>query len=115
MSTAVFALAKKEDKYEDVDFETLLEQLSPEEIEELSLELIDPDDSHIPPADRCRYKMDKAPTGPFDRKKLLEFLEKKAREEKDWEDAKPYVKEIRGTDHCIINVLIYTLSISIGF
>ena len=43
MSTAVFALAKKEDKYEDVDFETLLEQLSPEEIEELSLELIDPD------------------------------------------------------------------------
>lgn len=43
MSAAVFPVVKKEDKYEDVDFETLLEQLSPEEIEELSLELIDPD------------------------------------------------------------------------
>ena len=64
-----------------------------------------PQDSHIPAADRCRYKMDKAPTGPFDRKKLLEFIEKKAREEKDWEDAKPYVKEIRGRDHCMGNVL----------
>lgn len=40
--------------------------------------------------------MDKLPTGPFDRKKLLQFLEKKAREDKDWEEAKPYIKEIRG-------------------
>ena len=43
MSTAVFPTVKKEDAYENVDFETLLDQLSPEEIEELSLELIDPD------------------------------------------------------------------------
>ena len=43
MSTVVFPTVKKEDAYENVDFETLLEQLSPEEIEELSLELIDPD------------------------------------------------------------------------
>ena len=38
----------------------------------------------------------KAPTGPYQRQKLLEFLEKKAKEEKDWEQNKPFVKEIRG-------------------
>lgn len=38
----------------------------------------------------------KAPTGPYHRKKLLDFLEKKAKEEKDWEQNKPFVKEIRG-------------------
>lgn len=50
----------------------------------------------VPPSDRCRYKTDKLPTGPYDRKKLLQFLEKKAREDKDWEEVKPYIKEIRG-------------------
>ena len=53
-------------------------------------------DSCIPPADRCRYRTDKEPTGPFNRKKLLDFLAKKAREDKDWEEIKPYVKELRG-------------------
>jgi hypothetical protein len=38
----------------------------------------------------------KAPTGPYQRQKLLQFLEKKAKEEKDWEQNKPFVKEIRG-------------------
>jgi len=50
----------------------------------------------VPPSDRCRYKTDKLPTGPFERKKLLEFLERKAREDKDWEEAKPFKKETRG-------------------
>ena len=50
----------------------------------------------VPPSDRCRYKTDKLPSGPFDRKKLLDFLEKKAKEEKDWDDARPYSKETRG-------------------
>lgn len=50
----------------------------------------------VPPSDRCRYKTDKLPTGPYDRKKLLQFLEKKAREDKDWEEVKPYIKELRG-------------------
>jgi len=53
-------------------------------------------DSMVPPSDRCRYKTDKQPTGPFDRKHLLDFLEQKAKEDKDWEEAKPYKKEIRG-------------------
>ena len=36
------------DKYEDVDFNDLLAKLSEEDIEQLSLELIDPDVSCLP-------------------------------------------------------------------
>jgi len=82
--------------YDDVDIESLLLQLNAEQLEELNLELIDPDDSCIPPAERCRYKCDKKDTGKYDRKALLDFLEKRAKEEKDWEEQKPYVHEIRG-------------------
>ncbi len=57
-------------------------------------------DSDIPPSERCRYKTDKKPTGPFNRQQLLDFLETKAKDEKDWEDAKPYIKEIRGAQNC---------------
>ena len=52
----------------------------------------------VPPCDRCRYKTDKLPTGVFNRKRLLDFLEKKAREEKDWDEEKPYTKEKRGNE-----------------
>lgn len=79
-----------------MDIDDLLSKLSEAEIEELGQELIDPDDSCIPPAERCRYKCEKQPTGKFDRKGLLDFLEKRAKEEKDWEENKPYVHEIRG-------------------
>jgi len=58
----------------------------------------------VPPSDRCRYKTDKQPTGPFDRKHLLDYLEQKAKEDKDWEEAKPYKKEIRGA--CIVHASI---------
>jgi tropomodulin len=50
----------------------------------------------VPPSDRCRYKTDKAPTGPFSRKHLLDYLEQKAKEDKDWDEPVPYKKETRG-------------------
>ena len=53
-------------------------------------------DPCIPASQRTAYKCDKAATEKFSRKELLDFLEKKAKEEKDWEEFKPYVKEIRG-------------------
>jgi len=84
------------DELKDVDIDDLLSKLSEAEIEELGQELIDPDDSCIPPAERCRYKCDKAPTGKYNRKALLDYLEKRAKEEKDWEENKPYMHEIRG-------------------
>lgn len=82
--------------YDDIDVDALLATLTEEELEELGQELIDPDDSCIPPSERCRYKTSKLPSGPFNRKALLDFLEKKAKEEKDWDEAKPYKKEVRG-------------------
>lgn len=60
----------------------------------------------IPPSDRCRYKVSKEPTGPFDREKLLEYLENKAKNEKDWEESKPYKKEIRGKDSLHLSISI---------
>lgn len=58
-------------------------------------------DPDIPPSERCRYKTEKEPTGPFDRQALLEYLETTAKEEKDWEEFRPYVKETRGELHTI--------------
>ena len=43
-----------------------------------------------------RPQTDKEATGPFSRKKLLTFLEKKAKEEKDWENIQSYVKKESG-------------------
>lgn len=83
-------------EYEDINIEELLQTLTEAEIEELGLELIDPDDSMVPPSQRCAYRTTKLPTGPFNRKQLHDFLETKAKEEKDWDEAKPYTKETRG-------------------
>ena len=61
----------------------------------------------VPPSDRCRYKTDKSPTGPFDRKHLLDYLEQKAKEDKDWEEAKPYKKETRGIIYDILSHAVF--------
>jgi len=90
------ALTPKGKELKDLDLDDLLSKLTDAELEELQSELIDPDDSMIPPSDRCRYKVDKEPTGPFSREKLLDYLENKAKNEKDWDESKPYSKEIRG-------------------
>jgi len=82
--------------YQDVDLDDLLSKLTDAELEELHTELIDPDDSMVPPSDRCRYRTDKPSTGPYSRKHLLDYLEQKAKEDKDWDEAKPYTKEKRG-------------------
>ena len=53
--------------------------------------------SFLPPSERMKPQTTKDPTGPFSRKKLLAFLEKKAKDEKDWENVKAYVKKQPGT------------------
>ena len=50
----------------------------------------------MPPSERMKPQTTKDPTGPFNRKKLLAFLEKKAKEEKDWENVIAYVKKEPG-------------------
>lgn len=46
--------------------------------------------SYLPANERCRDQTTKAPTGPLNREKLMKFIEKKAREEKDWDEAVPF-------------------------
>ncbi|XP_065213803.1 tropomodulin-like isoform X2 [Planococcus citri] len=77
-------------KYEDMDVDQLLAQLSPEEIQILAKE-VDPDDSLLPPSQRCSYECSKEPTGPVNRKKLIEHINKQALESPDRPEAKPYV------------------------
>lgn len=81
--------------FDDLDLDELLAKLTPEEIDELNNE-VDPDNSLLPPSQRCRDQTTKTPTGKFDREKLIRFLEEKAKNEKDWEQNKPFVKEERG-------------------
>lgn len=50
----------------------------------------------MPPSERCKEQTKKKPTGPFDRSKLIKYLEDQGKNEKDWEQNKEYVKETRG-------------------
>ncbi|GMR53465.1 hypothetical protein PMAYCL1PPCAC_23660 [Pristionchus mayeri] len=75
---------------DDTDLEGLLDKLSPEELEDLNNDF-DPDNSMLPPSQRCRDQTTKEPTGPFQRDKLLTFLEETAKGEADWEECVPYV------------------------
>ncbi|XKL60396.1 hypothetical protein PGB90_007453 [Kerria lacca] len=77
-------------KYEEMDVDQLLAQLSPEEIQILAKE-VDPDDSLLPPSQRCSYECSKEPTGPLNRKKLIEHINKQALETPDRPENKPYV------------------------
>lgn len=53
-------------------------------------------DPYLPPSDRCKDQTKKKPTGPYDRSKLLRYLEEQGKNEKDWEQNKEFVKETRG-------------------
>lgn len=75
--------------YENLSVEELLNQLTEAEIEQLTNE-VDPDDSHVPASMRCKDQTKKQPTGPLNRKKLLEFLKKFAMEQEDWPEHKSH-------------------------
>ena len=76
-------------EYDNIPFDDLLNQLTEQELEELTGN-VDPDDSDMPASMRCRDQTKKLPTGPLDRKKLLEFLKNFALEEEDWPENKPF-------------------------
>jgi len=83
-------------EYDNINLDDLLSQLTDDQIKELGEELIDPDDSDVPASQRCRYNIEKEPTGPYNRKNLINFLETTAKEEKDWPEIKPFTGEKRG-------------------
>lgn len=76
--------------YDDVDVDELLAQLSPEEISMLAKE-VDPDDSFLPPSQRTNYECEKEATGPLDRKKLIDHINKQAMETPDRPELEPFV------------------------
>ncbi|XP_076287487.1 tropomodulin isoform X4 [Lasioglossum baleicum] len=90
MTTAAKLYGKDLSEYDDVDVDDLLAQLTPEEINMLAKE-VDPDDSFMPPSQRCSYECDKTPTGPLNRKKLIEHINKQALETPDIPELKPFV------------------------
>uniref|UniRef100_A0AC35TGT6 Tropomodulin n=1 Tax=Rhabditophanes sp. KR3021 TaxID=114890 RepID=A0AC35TGT6_9BILA len=75
--------------FEDAELESLLAKMTPEELEDLNCDF-DPDNSLLPPSQRCRDQTDKSATGGFDRDKLLKYLEEQSAKEKDWEEVVPY-------------------------
>lgn len=45
----------------------------------------------LPPSERCSYECNKEATGPLNRKKLIEHINKQALETPDLPEVKPYV------------------------
>lgn len=48
-------------------------------------------DNLLPPSERCSYECNKEATGPLNRKKLIEHINKQALETPDLPEHKPYV------------------------
>lgn len=90
MTTPAKLYGKDLGEYDEIDVDELLSQLSPEEINMLAKE-VDPDDSFLPPSQRCNYECEKDPTGPLNRKKLIDHINKQALETPDIPELKPYV------------------------
>lgn len=80
--------------YDEKDIEGLLSNLSTDELEDLNNDF-DPDNSLLPPSQRCRDQTEKKPTGPYQRDKLLKYLEEKAKGEKDWEEVVPFAPGVK--------------------
>ncbi|XP_053970209.1 tropomodulin-like isoform X8 [Anastrepha ludens] len=96
LTTPAKLYGKDLSEYDEIDVDALLAQLSPEEINILAKE-VDPDDNFLPPDQRCSYECEKNPTGPLDRKKLIEHINKQALEAPDEPEFEPYVKgTVRG-------------------
>ncbi|XP_039219566.1 tropomodulin-4 isoform X2 [Crotalus tigris] len=86
------------EKYRDIDEDQLLKELSPEELDQLDLELqeMDPENMMLPAGLRQRDQTKKDPTGPLDRDALMQHLEKQAMEVKEREDLVPFTGEKKG-------------------
>uniref|UniRef100_A0A667WG85 Tropomodulin 2 n=1 Tax=Myripristis murdjan TaxID=586833 RepID=A0A667WG85_9TELE len=86
------------DKYKEIDEDEILNKLSAEELKQLetALEEMDPENALLPAGLRQKDQTTKTATGPFDRDRLLNYLEKEALEYKDREDIVPFTGEKKG-------------------
>ncbi|XP_032512517.2 tropomodulin-1 isoform X2 [Danaus plexippus] len=90
MTTPAKLYGRELSAYDEVDVDELLSKLSQEELTMLAKE-VDPDDNFLPPSQRNNYACEKDPTGPLNRKKLIEHINKQALETPDRPEVKPYV------------------------
>ncbi|XP_055325610.1 tropomodulin isoform X3 [Sitodiplosis mosellana] len=96
MTTPAKLFGKNLGEYDEVDVDELLAQLSAEEIKILAKE-VDPDDNFLPPSQRNNYDCEKESTGPLNRKKLIEHINKEALETPDRPEFEPFIKgKVRG-------------------
>ncbi|XP_070809486.1 tropomodulin-3-like [Pituophis catenifer annectens] len=86
------------DKYRELDEDEILDKLTEEELKQLEtvLDDLDPENALLPAGFRQKDQTLKKPGGPFDREKLLSFLEQQALEQKDVEEVVPYTGEKKG-------------------
>ncbi|XP_035992226.1 tropomodulin-2 isoform X1 [Fundulus heteroclitus] len=86
------------EKYKDIDEDEILGKLSEEELKQLEsvLEEVDPENALLPAGLRQKDQTDKTATGPFNRERLLKYLEKEAMEYKDRDDIVPFTGERKG-------------------
>ncbi|XP_059056823.1 tropomodulin-1 isoform X7 [Achroia grisella] len=90
MTTPAKLYGRELSSYDEVDVDELLSKLTQEELTMLAKE-VDPDDTFLPPSQRNNYDCEKDPTGPLNRKKLIEHINKQALETPDRPEVKPYV------------------------
>ncbi|KAG7307825.1 hypothetical protein JYU34_006422 [Plutella xylostella] len=90
MTTPAKLFGRDIGSYDEVDVDELLAKLTAEELSMLAKE-VDPDDNFLPPSQRNNYDCEKDPTGPLNRKKLIEHINKQALETPDRPEVKPYV------------------------
>ncbi|XP_076143793.1 tropomodulin-2 [Alosa pseudoharengus] len=94
------ALPFKKDleKYKEIDEDEILDKLSEEELKQLenALEEMDPENALLPAGLRQKDQTVKQATGPYNRDRLLNYLEKEALEYKDRDDVVPFTGERKG-------------------
>ncbi|XP_062998386.1 tropomodulin-2 [Elgaria multicarinata webbii] len=89
---------KELEKYKNINEDEILSKLSEEELKQLEnvLDDLDPENALLPAGFRQKDQTRKGATGPFDRERLLSYLEKQALEHQDREDVVPFTGEKKG-------------------
>ncbi|XP_009573817.1 PREDICTED: tropomodulin-2 isoform X3 [Fulmarus glacialis] len=89
---------KELEKYKNINEDEILSKLSEDELKQLEhvLDDLDPENALLPAGFRQKDQTTKPATGPFDRERLLSYLEKQALEHKDREDIVPFTGEKKG-------------------
>uniref|UniRef100_A0A8C5RES3 Tropomodulin 2 n=1 Tax=Laticauda laticaudata TaxID=8630 RepID=A0A8C5RES3_LATLA len=89
---------KELEKYKNINEDEILNKLSEDELKQLEnvLDDLDPENALLPAGFRQKDQTSKPATGPFDRERLLSYLEKQALEHQDRPDIVPFTGEKKG-------------------